>query len=349
MRPPPTLLRRAVLDPVWLPLATATAVLLLTTAAVAAVAAPLTRRRRLLRLALFGALYLAIDAGLVAGCAALWLRYPVAVLRDQARWSRLHRGLLRRALSVLVAAAGPLLGFRVEVQEPPDTELIAGSPLLVLARHGGPGDSFALVHLLMSRYQRRPLIAAKEALRWDPGLDVMLGRLPCCFIRQGNGARMASRLTELARSMDGDDAILLFPEGGNWTPRRHRHAIVRLRRAGRKQAAADAESNPNVLPPRSPGVLACLAGRPELGVAVVAHTGLEDLVNAARIWRALPLTSRPMTVRWWYEPAGTVPEADVDRRAWLRLHWAIVDSWIDARKAARDGQLAASSPGAGHG
>ena len=49
MRPPPTLLRRAVLDPVWLPLATATAVLLLTTAAVAAVAAPLTRRRRLLR------------------------------------------------------------------------------------------------------------------------------------------------------------------------------------------------------------------------------------------------------------------------------------------------------------
>jgi 1-acyl-sn-glycerol-3-phosphate acyltransferase len=340
-------LRRALLDPVWLLLGTAMAVVLLAIAAVAGLAAPLTRRRRPLRLALFGALYLAVDVCLVAGCAVVWLRHPVAGRRDQARRSRLHAAMLCRALSVLIGAAGPLLGFRVEVQEPPDTGLIAGSPLLVLARHGGPGDSFALVHLLMTRYQRRPLIVLAETLRWDPGLDVLLGRLPCCFIRQGNGAKMASRLTELARRMERDDAILLFPEGGNWTPRRHRHAIVRLRRAGRRQAAADAESNPNVLPPRSPGVLACLAGRPELGVAIVAHTGLEDLVSPAAIWRALPVQGRPMTVRWWYEPAGAVPEADEDRRAWLRLQWAIMDSWIDARKAARDDPLAAGLSAAG--
>jgi hypothetical protein len=92
-------------------------------------------------------------------------------------------------------------------------------------------------------------------------------------------------------------------------------------------------------------VLACLTGRPDLGVAIVAHTGLEDLVSPATIWRALPLTGRPMTVRWWYEPAGTLPDGDADRREWLRLHWAIVDSWIDARKAARSGQLSAIDPG----
>jgi 1-acyl-sn-glycerol-3-phosphate acyltransferase len=335
-----------VIDPVWPALGIAAALLLATVAAVAALAAPLTRRRRLLRLALFGALYLAVDVGLVMSCAALWLLAPVAHRRDQARWSRTHQKLLSRGLSVLVAAGRPLLGFSVQVQEPPDQELIAGRPLLVLARHGGPGDSFALVHLLMSRYQRRPAIVLREELRWDPGLDVILSRLPSCFIRLGDGARMVSRLTALARGLDSDDAILLFPEGGNWTPVRHRRAIARLMRTGRRQAAADAESNPNVLPPRPSGVLACLAGRPDLGVAIVAHTGLEDLVSPAAVWRALPVTGRPMTVRWWYEPADIIPESDDGRRAWLRLHWAIVDSWIDARKAARGGgQLAPIGPG----
>jgi 1-acyl-sn-glycerol-3-phosphate acyltransferase len=345
VRAPPTALRRTVIDPIWLPLGVATALVLLAAAALAGLAAPLTGRRRLLRLALFGALYLAVDVSLVTCCGAMWLRHPSAKRRDQAGWSLSHQKLLSRALSMLVAAAKPLLGFSVEVQEPPDPERIDGRPLLVLARHGGPGDSFALVHLLMSRYQRRPVVVARDELRWDPGLDVILSRLPSCFIKQGDGARMASRLTELARGLDSGDAILLFPEGGNWTPVRHRRAIARLTRAGRRQAAADAQSNPNVLPPRPSGVLACLAGRPDLGVAIVAHTGLEDLVSPATVWRALPVTGRPMTVRWWYEPAGTVPDSDDDRREWLRLQWAIVDSWIDARKAARSGQLDAIGPG----
>jgi 1-acyl-sn-glycerol-3-phosphate acyltransferase len=341
MRPPPAAVRRAVIDPIWLALGTALAVLFLAAGAIAALATPLSRRRRLSRLALFAALYLAVDVSLLVGCAAIWLRFPLPERRDQARWSKAHQRLLSRALTRLVVAARPLLGFSVEVQEPPDRDLIAGRPLLVLARHGGPGDSFALVQLLMSRYQRCPAIVLKEALRWDPGLDVLLGRLPSCFIRRGDGARMARSLTDLARNMHNDDAILLFPEGGNWTPGRHRRAIARLRRAGRRQAAADAESNPNVLPPRTSGVLACLQARSDLGVAVVAHTGLEDLVSPATVWRALPVTGRPMTVRWWYEPAATLPDSDDGRREWLRLQWAIVDSWIDARKAARDGHAGA--------
>jgi 1-acyl-sn-glycerol-3-phosphate acyltransferase len=343
MRPPPVLVRRAVIGPIWLPLGTALAVLFLAAAAIASLAAPLSRRRRPARLALFAALYLAIDVSLMAGCTALWLRFPLLAGQDPARWTKAHLRLLGRALTVLVAAARPLLGFTVQLQEPPDRDLISGRPLLVLARHGGPGDSFALVQLLMSRYQRCPAIVLKEALRWDPGLDVILGRLPSCFVRRGDGARMARRLSDLARNMRSDDAILLFPEGGNWTPRRHRRAIARLHRAGRRQAAADAESNPNVLPPRTSGVLACLRARSDLDVAVVAHTGLEDLVSPATIWRAVPVTGRPMSIRWWYEPAATLPDSDDGRREWLRLQWAIVDSWIGARKAARDGHAVTTS------
>lgn len=334
MRPPPTAIRRAVIDPVWPVIAACTALIFLLVAAVSALAAPLTRRRRLLRFALLGALYLILDAILVLGCAGLWLRYPMPSRRNPASWSRLHETLLRTSLGVLLAAARRLLGFRVEVQEPPDQERISGQPLLVLARHGGPGDSFALVEMLMSRYGRRPAIVLTERLRWDPGMDVVLGRLPSCFIRRGRREAITTRLTELAAGMDSNDAILMFPEGGNWTPGRHQRAIARLTGAGRRRAAADAASNPNVLPLHATGVLACLAGRGDLNVAVVAHTGLEHLVSAASIWRAVPV-SEPMTVRWWYEPARALPRGAARRREWLRIQWAIVDSWIDARKAAR--------------
>jgi 1-acyl-sn-glycerol-3-phosphate acyltransferase len=330
------LVRRAVLDPIWIPLAVGFAFLLLAVAAAGTLVAPLSRRRRLPRLSVFAALYLLVNASLVVYCAACWLRYPVARRRDQAHWSGLHVSLLGRVLALLVAAARPLLGFRVVLQEPPDHDLTTGRPLLLLARHGGPGDSFALVQLLLCRYRRRPAIVLKETLRWDPGLDIILGRLPSCFIRRGEG-KAPERLAELARTMCADDAILLFPEGGNWTPGRHSRAIARLLHAGRRQAAADAAANRNVLPPQPTGMLACMAGRPDLSVAVVAHTGLEDLVTPALVWRALPVTASPMVVRWWFQPARSLPVSDDGRREWLRLQWALVDSWIDARKAARSG------------
>jgi len=175
----------------------------------------------------------------------------------------------------------------------------------------------------------------KETLRWDPGLDVLLGRLPSCFIRSRDRTKAPARLAALARAMRCDDVILLFPEGGNWTPGRHRRAIARLRHAGRGQAAADVAAHRNVLPARPTGVLACLSGRPDLTIAVAAHTGLEDLVSPALIWRALPVTARPMLVRWWFQSARSLPGTEHGRRDWLRLQWALVDSWIDARKAAR--------------
>ena len=41
----------------------------------------------------------------------------------------------------------------------------------------------------------------------------------------------------------------------------------------------------------------------------------------------------------------TIYDSDDSRREWLRLHWAIIDSWIDARKAARDGHDLAVTSG----
>jgi 1-acyl-sn-glycerol-3-phosphate acyltransferase len=345
MRPPSLLVRRTLIDPVWIPLAALLAAL---QALLALLAAPFGPRRRVSRLALFGALYALIDAWLVLCCAALWLRYPVPS-RRRPDWAQQHVRLLRRALALLVAASRPLLGFRIELENPPAPEGVTGRPLLVLARHGGPGDSFAIAEVMLSDWRRRPVIVLKETLRWDPGLDLVLSRLGSCFLPAGGRRDLPARIAAVARQAAADDAILLFPEGGNWTPRRHRLALARLRVRGRPAAMARAAANPHVLPPHPAGVLACLAARPDLEVVVVTHTGLDDLVTPAMIWRALPVGDRPMIMRWWHLPAGDLP-ADADLRSdWLDVQWAVVDSWIDARKAARQRQREAPEPAAGQG
>jgi len=325
------MVRRAVLDPLWLPLAPVVAVVFLVTAAIGALAWPVTRRQRVSRLALLGALYVLLDAGMLVACTGLWLRHPIARARDDDRWQAAHLGVLRWTLRTLRSAATRLVGFTLEVEDPPGAARMEDRPVLVLARHAGPGDSFALVELLLSRYDRRPRIVLKEVLRWDPGLDIVLGRLSACFLpaRSAGDDDLADRVAGLARGLRGRDALLLFPEGGNWTPRRHLRALGRLLRRADWPVTADAVRNRYVLPPRPAGVLACLAARPDLDVAVVAHTGLDDLVTPALLWQALPLAGRPMTVRWWYEPASTVPSDADGQYRWLRDQWGLVDSWIE--------------------
>ena len=51
-------------------------------------------------------------------------------------------------------------------------------------------------------------------------------------------------------------ALVVFPEGGNWTPYRGQRAIDRLRRGGRPDLAERAATMPNVLPPHGSGTLA---------------------------------------------------------------------------------------------
>ena len=351
MKLPPAGVRRWLIDPAWPLLAVVLAAVFLLVAAVAGLSWPVTRRARAGRLALLAAYYLILNAGLLVGCAGLWVAHPVAARRDGERWRQAHTALLRGVLARLRRAAGPLLGLRVVLEEPPGGDRMDPGPLLILARHAGPGDSFTLVDLLLSRYHRTPRIVLKEALQWDPGLDVILNRLGACFLppHAGSGAALTSRLADQARTLRPGDAMLIFPEGRNWTPRRYRRAIDTLRRiASRRgaldrqaalgdqaarQAALDAEQNPHVLPPRPGGVLAALDARPGLGVVVIAHTGLEDLVTPGQVWAALPLYERPMTVRWWYLPPGTVPAGPAEQFQWLRVQWALVDAWIGARIA----------------
>jgi 1-acyl-sn-glycerol-3-phosphate acyltransferase len=300
---------------------------------IAAVLAPVSRRRRVLRLAAFALAYCGVELVVMIAAVLLWVRHVVPGRRRSARegaWGNVNQGLLAWALGRILGAARRCLGFEVDVVETSDTTELAGvDPVLVLARHGGPGDSFALVHLLLTRYNRSVRIVLKDILQLDPALDILLNRLNCCFLAtpSGDGRDMTDRLAQVARGLGPGDALLLFPEGANWTPARRLRAIRHLRRHDKTQAARAATLMTNVLPPRPDGVFTCLDGHPGLGVVVVAHAGLDRMVRPRQVWDQLPFTT-PMTVRAW--PTAEVPKDREDRLAWLTLEWAVVDEWVDA-------------------
>lgn len=332
---PPRWLRRSVFIPLWLPVGAVLIVVFSVIALGAVVLAPLTPRRRVLRLAAFAVVYVAIDLGLILACTGLWLRHPTSASHDRPEWNTAHTRLLFWTLTRLQNAATVLLSFVVIVEEPPDAAALrTGPPLVVLARHAGLGDSFTIAYLLMSRYRRRPRIVLKDVLQLDPGLDMLLNRMSSCFLpsRTGAGDDLAEQVGSLAADLENNDALLIFPEGGNWTPRRRRRAIRHLRRSQQPEAAAAAEALTHVLRPRPGGVLAALDARPDARVVIVAHTGLDTLVTPRQVWQRLPLIDTPMRLHWWWQPPGELPAGDTERAQWLDHQWMQVDRWVDARQ-----------------
>lgn len=231
----------------------------------------------------------------------------------------------RRYFHLTVQADGPTLPG--DDGDPTTTE----NPLLVMSRHAGPGDSFLLVHELLSWAGRRPRIVLTHTLQWDPLLDVLLNRLPMRFLDPASPQQAASlaAITRLSGTMQACDALLIFPEGGNVTPRRRRRAIELLRAAGRHEAANRAEDMVHLMPPRPGGVRAALTANPDLQVVVVAHTGLDHLDSVGDIWRELPL-DKTLHLRWHVVPSSEVPHDLPGLSDWLLGQWEQMDRWVAA-------------------
>jgi 1-acyl-sn-glycerol-3-phosphate acyltransferase len=326
---PPRWLRR-VLWPLFLAVEAALLGLCVIVMVLALLVAPLTPRRRVLRLAAFAGSYLVMELVVLVLGAAVWI-WRALTRRSMEWWDRTNSPLLRKALASIVAAARRTVGFELVIDQksmmpsPKDA-----SPLLVLCRHGGPGDSFAVVHLLLGTYQRRVRIVMKEALQWDPAIDLMLNRLSACFLATRSDGEGADQISNLTKRLRPGDALLLFPEGANWTPARRERTIQRLRWRRGVRAAWLAEQLSHVLPLRPAGVLSCLAVRTDLTVTVMAHTGLDKLVTVGSVWNALPIRV-PMLLRSWTFPPSMIPRDPDAQLRWLSLEWAIVDEWIDAQ------------------
>jgi 1-acyl-sn-glycerol-3-phosphate acyltransferase len=214
---------------------------------------------------------------------------------------------------------------------PPDA--FPGEPLLVCSRHAGPADSFTLMYALMHWYGREPRVVLKDTLAWDPAIDVILNRLPNRFVSPKGGDDLERQVGELARNLDENDAFVIFPEGGNFTPQRRQRAIDKLRRLGLETMARRAERMRNVLAPRPGGLLAALDAAPDADVVLVAHTGLDHLLTVGDVWRELPMDQQ-IVMRWWRVARAEIPHDRDGRIDWLFGWWERIDAWIDENRTA---------------
>src|SRR5690606_27096210 len=206
-------------------------------------------------------------------------------------------------------------------------------PILVLSRHAGPGDSFLLMDGIANRFKRRPRIVLKEFLQWDPAIDILLNRLPVAFVPIGQkGDNLLDTIAAMTAGMGGDDVFVIFPEGGNYSKKRHIRSIEKLREIGRPDLAERAEMLKNTLPPRSTGVRTALAAAPpNTDVFFVGHAGLEAFESPGEIWRGMPMDTE-IDVRFWHVPAEKIPPPE-ELETWLFDMWAEIDAWISDRLA----------------
>lgn len=305
---------------------------------VAAIASPLIPGRfRVLRVLWMVVLSLLLESAALVVLLVLWICSGFGWRIRSERFERVHYDLARWLLRIMYHECQRVLRIQVAV-EGPEPDHLTGRPLLVFARHAGPGDSFLIVHALLSWYDREPRIVLKDTLQWDPLVDVLLSRLPNRFIRPaggspGAGRRSATLVTELATGLDEDDAFLIFPEGGNYTDRRRARAIAKLREKGLIAEAEKAERMRNVLPPRPGGVSAAIDAAPAADVVWVAHSGLDHVVTIGDMWRALPVDTT-IRMRWWLVPADEIPADEAERTVWLYDWWTRIDEWVGEQREA---------------
>jgi 1-acyl-sn-glycerol-3-phosphate acyltransferase len=271
-------------------------------------------------------LLLCESAGL-AGALLAWALAGGPFGRGSARAHRLDRALQRRWAGALLHGGRKLLGLDLEVAG--GDALLADGPILILARHASLVDSL-LPCVLLDRFRLRYVL--KRELLWDPCLDIVGTRLPNAFVRRGEGdTAEIARVAALARGLERDEGVVLFPEGTRFTPERRQRLIDRLA-LGETARLRQARTLRHLLPARRGGALALLEAAPEADVVMLAHTGLEGAARLGDLWRG-SLVGRTIEVELWRVRRAEIPADTAGREAWLERCWRGVDDWIDRRRA----------------
>ncbi|KZE94326.1 hypothetical protein AVP42_01105 [Agromyces sp. NDB4Y10] len=335
MRVPPRWVRRLVLAPAVVVAAIAvTALLPLWLVVAVAVSLLLETRLRTPRLLWMGNLYLLWDAAALIGLFALWVASGFGLRIHSPTFRRAQYRFVARMLEFLFWNGRWVLRLDIDVRVPAGFHDDDG-PRVIASRHAGPGDSFILVHAVFDWFERSPRIVLKDTMQWDPAIDVVLNRLPNRFLAPEPAPDahrpvdhlLLDRIRDLATDMGPRDALVIFPEGGNFTERRRTRAIERLRAAGLHAAADRAARLQNVMAPRPGGFFAALDAAPDADVYFVAHTGLERIRTITDVWRELP-TDKTIVMRFWRVPRNEIPTAREERFDWLLQEWEDIDDWI---------------------
>ena len=255
----------------------------------------------------------------------LWAGSGFGLALRRPFFNRAHNRAFGWWLELMTRALRFYLGFDFTM---PVNDRVTG-PVVTFARHAGPGDAFLLARLVIRDYHRQLRMLGTTKLLWDPFIDHMLRRMPYYFCEQDppEPDSHLESITEMCATMDDDSVLIIFPEGGNFTPGRWNTAIERLESRGQQDRAERATAMTNVLAPRSAGAIAALKARSDVSVVFVAHVGLEDLFSLGEIWRKIPLR-RHVAGTYWAIPPEQVPTDPAEISAWLFDQWEQVDRWI---------------------
>jgi 1-acyl-sn-glycerol-3-phosphate acyltransferase len=323
---PPKLVRRLLLAPLVALLDLAILLLSPLLALLGAIASPLTGGAwRPLRVVAILVSWAARHLQGMLACLGEWL------------WGGLRRGgaaphpydaVLRRYVAGINRATmrAARIDVRVCDSKPAEDALARRErPVVVLSRHAGEGDSLLILHALLCRYGRRPRVVLHEALRLDPLLDVLGDRLGYRFI-DPRGGDIEGEIAAMASTLAGDGAVLIFPEGGNFSPERRRRSIRRLERGGHDDEAAQARDMEHVAAPRPGGALTALDAAQDADAVFVGHVGIP--AGVANLWRQL-LAPRTVRLRMWHVAAEDIPAGRDEQIDWLFACWARLDEWVD--------------------
>jgi 1-acyl-sn-glycerol-3-phosphate acyltransferase len=330
MRVPPRLVRRLLLAPVLLVAEGA----LVVASPVLALAARLLGGARALRAVMITVESSARHAATTIACLALWIASGFGRWAGSARLQRAHYRVLRWFVGGVYRSIVRMarVDVRVEASEAAQSAMSARSgPVVVLSLHAGEGDSLLVLHQLLCRYRRRPRVVLHEALRLDPVIDVLGERLPNRFV-DPRGGDTEVEIAAMAADAGPHDAVLIFPEGGNFSAARRARGIERLEEAGHDEEAGWAREMTHVTAPRPGGALAALESAPQADVVFVAHAGIP--VGARELWHRLA-GRQTVDVRMWLVPAAEIPTGRDQQIDWLFAWWRTLDHWVRERDAAR--------------
>jgi len=332
-RVPPTLVRRLVLAPLVVLLDLVLLALSPLLFLLAAVVGPLFGGTRALRATYVLVAYAARHLQAVLALFALWVRSGFGRRLSADAMQEAHYEVMRRFVSGIYRAMTRAARVEVTTDEPEEAyrALSEGErPVVLLSRHAGEGDTFLVIHQLLCRHGRRPRVVMHEALQLDPLIDVLGARLPHRFV-DPRGGDTEVEIAAMARELDDAAAVVIFPEGANFSEEQRRRGIARLERGGHDRQAEIARAMRHVSAPRPGGTLAAIEAAPAADVVIMGHVGFPTGLGEA--WRRLP-ERQTIELKFWHERAETIPDDRTERIAWLFDRWRRLDAWVEERRRA---------------
>ena len=286
---------------------------------------PLRRRLATVRSIAMVNVFLFCEVAGVVVSVWLWLRY-----RDRQRFLDANFALECWWASSLYRAGVWLFSLQLEVE---GEEVTERGPMMVFSRHVSPIDNLLPVALISDFRQIQLRWVINRSLLRDPCIDIVGNRLPNCFVANSSSDSESEirRVDALGRDLGPRDGVLIFPEGGLFTPAKRERVIKRLE-SQNSPLLDRARSMQNVLPPRLGGSMALLAAVRDVDAVFLAHTGLERATEYGSILRG-GLVGRTVRVKMWRVPSSQIPTTNESRIAWLFDQWATVDRWVEANKS----------------